>query len=58
MTDKPGWQYKLYTFHADPPEAAERQLNKFGADGWEIILAQPSPADGPGWFVAIMRRPL
>jgi hypothetical protein len=61
------WEYKTFKFRADDSwhggvideEYLERQLNKLGETGWELVNVVAATA-GQGWtrdIVAVLKRP-
>ena len=49
----PKWEYKMTKFHRDE-DATEKELNKLGDDGWELV-GTTAPVPGGG-FVNSMGR--
>ncbi len=52
------WEYKCLTLPpaGTIPEDAIEDLNKLGADGWELVQLIPKERDGEGRNIAFLKR--
>ncbi len=54
------WSYRIYVvpFSGDNTlEQAERMLNQFGDDGWELVSVTPGTGKDESWSVVYLKRP-
>lgn len=54
------FEYKVEAVSLDPLEIDfddPEQLNKFGADGWELVSVQPNGMQGAAPFLCVFKRP-
>ncbi len=52
------WNYTLFKINVDADEdRLERELNKMGAEGWELVSAVDAPGSAVHWHSLYFKRP-
>ncbi len=55
------WEYRLEALNLNPVDIDfddPDELNRLGAEGWELVGVQPNPTEGASPFLCIFKRPV